>query len=94
MAARLIAPQFLVLYAFAASVLAIHHRGKVRLPFGRQLTDHSTIMAPYNVLMYLFSAVPNKPVLPVGVVPELAKLHENWQGDPRRSAQPVRRGAD
>ncbi|MFL4971719.1 MAG: aspartyl/asparaginyl beta-hydroxylase domain-containing protein [Xanthobacteraceae bacterium] len=79
MVARLIAPQFLVLYAFAASVLAIHHRGKVRLPFGRQLTDHSTIMAPYNVLMYLFSAVPNKPVLPVGVVPELAKLRENWQ---------------
>ncbi|MFL5088851.1 MAG: aspartyl/asparaginyl beta-hydroxylase domain-containing protein [Xanthobacteraceae bacterium] len=79
MVARLIAPQFLVLYAFAASVLTIHHRGKVRLPFGRQLTDHSTIMAPYNVLMYLFSAVPNKPVLPVGVVPELAKLRENWQ---------------
>src|SRR5262249_12107731 len=79
MVARLIAPQFLVLYAFAASVLAIHYRGKVRLGFGRQLTDHSTIMAPYNVLMYMFSAVPNKPVLPVSVVPDLAKLRENWQ---------------
>src|SRR5262245_34469175 len=78
MVARLIAPQFLVLYAFAASVLAIHYRGKVRLGFGRQLTDHSTIMAPYNVLMYLFSAVPNKPVLPVSVVPDLAKLREDW----------------
>ena len=79
MVARLIAPQFLVVYAFAASVMAIHYRGKVRLGFGRQLTDHSTIMAPYNVLMYLFSAVPNKPVLPVSAVPDLAKLRENWQ---------------
>ncbi len=79
MVARLIAPQFLVIYAFAASVLTIHYRGKVRLAFGRQLTDHSTIMAPYNVLMYLFSAVPNRPVLPVSVVPELAKLRQNWQ---------------
>ena len=30
MIARLFAPQFLVLYAFAASVLAVHYRGKVR----------------------------------------------------------------
>src|SRR5215831_11471678 len=79
MVARLIAPQFLVLYAFAASVLAVHYRGKVRLSFGRQLTDHSTVMAPYNALMYLFSAVPNKPVLPVSLVPELATLRENWR---------------
>jgi len=79
MVARLFAPQFLVLYAFAASVLAVHFRGRVRLGFGRQLTDHSTITAPYNVLMYMFSAVPNKPVLPVSVVPDLAKLRENWQ---------------
>jgi beta-hydroxylase len=79
MVARLFAPQFLVLYAFAASVLAVHYRGKVRLAFGRQLTDHSTIMAPYNVLMYMFSAVPNKPMLPPTVVPDLAKLKANWQ---------------
>jgi len=79
MVARLLAPQFLVLYAFAASAVAIHYRGRVRLGFGRQLTDHSTIAAPYNVLMYLFSAVPNKPMLPVSAVPDLAKLRENWQ---------------
>jgi beta-hydroxylase len=34
----------------------VHFRGKVRLGFWRQVSDHSTIMAPYNVLMYLFSA--------------------------------------
>lgn len=79
MVGRLLAPQFLVLYAFLGSVLAVHYRGRVRLAFGRQLTDHSTIMAPYNVLMYLFSAVPNKPVLPVETVPDLTKLRDNWQ---------------
>src|SRR5262249_43694284 len=76
---RLVAPQVVGLYAFAASALAIHYCGRVPLGFGRQLTDHSTIMAPYNVLMYAFSAVPNKPMLPVSAVPELAKLRENWQ---------------
>jgi len=76
---RLLAPQLLVLYAFAGSALAIHYRGRVRLSFGRQLTDHSTFMAPYNVLMYVFSAVPNRPVLPVSAVPDLARLRENWE---------------
>ena len=63
MVMRLFAPQFLVLWAFIGSALAVHFRGKVRLGFFRQLTDHSTLMAPYNVLMYLFSAVPNRPIL-------------------------------
>ncbi len=79
MVGRLFAPQLLVFYAFAACVVMVHYRGRVRLSFGRQLTDHSAIMAPYNVLMYLFSAVPNKPMLPVSAVPDLAKLRENWQ---------------
>src|SRR3954447_26437318 len=79
MVARLFAPQFLVLYAFAASVLAVHYRGRVRLGFFRQLTDHSTIMAPYNVLMYLFSAVPNRPILDEQSIPELGVLRDNWQ---------------
>jgi beta-hydroxylase len=36
-------------------------------------------MAPYNVLMYLFSAVPNRPILQVGMIPELTVLRDNWQ---------------
>jgi hypothetical protein len=76
---RLFAPQFLVLWAFIASALAVHFRGKVRLGFWRQVSDHSTIMAPYNVLMYMFSAVPNRPVLQVGMIPELSVLRDNWQ---------------
>jgi len=79
MVMRLISPQFLLLWAIIGSVLAVHFRGKVRLRFWRQVSDHSTIMAPYNVLMYLFSAVPNRPILQVGMIPELAALREHWQ---------------
>ena len=79
MVMRLFAPQFLLLWAFIGSALAVHFRGQVRLGFWRQVSDHSTIMAPYNVLMYLFSAVPNRPILQVGMVPELNLLRDNWQ---------------
>jgi beta-hydroxylase len=76
---RLFAPQFLVVWAFIGSAVAVHFRGKVRLGFWRQVSDHSTIMAPYNVLMYLFSAVPNRPILQQGLLLELAVLRDNWQ---------------
>src|SRR5437773_236867 len=55
---NLLAPKFFILYAFIASGMYVHLRGRVRHRFYRQLTDHSTFMAPYNVLMYMFSAVP------------------------------------
>ena len=51
-------PRFVVLLAFVSSTVYIHYRGRVRHRFSRQLIDHSTLMAPYNALMYLFSAVP------------------------------------
>jgi len=76
---RLLAPQFLVLYWFAATAIYVHFRGRERLSFARQLTDHSTLLAPYNVLMYWFSALPSRPVLPPTSIPELAKLRDNWQ---------------
>ena len=79
MVMRLFAPQFLVVWAFIVSAVAVHFRGKVRLGVWRQVSDHSTIMAPYNVLMYLFSAVPNRPILQVGMVPELSVLRDNWR---------------
>jgi beta-hydroxylase len=79
MVTRFFAPQFLVLWAFIGSALAVHFRGKVRLGFWRQFSDHSTIMAPYNVLMYIFSAVPNRPILQVEMLPELSLLRDNWQ---------------
>src|ERR1035437_2577503 len=76
---RLFAPQFLVVWAFLGSAMAVHFRGKVRLGFWRQFSDHSTIMAPYNVLMYLFSAVPNRPILQQSLLPDLAVLRDNWR---------------
>jgi beta-hydroxylase len=73
------APQFVVLYLFAASALYVHFRGRERLRIGRQIGDHSTLMAPYNVLMYMFSGVPNKPLVSLEKFPELKVLRDNWQ---------------
>lgn len=76
---RLLAPQFFIVGAFVASAIAVHYRGKVRLRFWRQFSDFSSMLAPYNVLMYMFSAVPNRPILDQQLLPELAKLRDNWQ---------------
>ncbi len=78
MLGALLAPKFLVLYTFIASAAYIHQRGRVRLPFLRQLTDHSTFVAPINCFMYAFSAVPNRPVLNVADFPDLKPLRDNW----------------
>ena len=83
-APRLFAWQLVVLYAFAGSVAVIHLRGRVRFKFARQLTDHSTFVAPFNVLIYLFSAVPNKPYVPVSSVPDPGRPQDQLGGDPRR----------
>jgi len=74
-----LAPQFVILYLLAASTIYVHFRGRERLRIGRQLGDHSTYLAPYNVLMYVGSAVPNEPVISVDRFPELAKLQDNWE---------------
>ena len=79
MLATLLAPKFLVLYLFIASAVYVHYRGRVRHGFFRQLSDHSSLMAPYNVLMYAFSAVPNRPYVDVARFPELAPLSANWE---------------
>jgi len=60
------------------TVLHIHFRGKVRLPIGRQLFDHSSFMAPINFFMHLFSRVPSTPYIPVREFPELEVLQKNW----------------
>jgi len=76
---QLFAPQLVILYILVASTLYVHFRGRERLRIARQLGDHSTYLAPYNVLMYAGSAVPNQPVIPVERFPELVKLSENWE---------------
>ena len=86
MLASLLAPKFIVLYAFIASAMYVHYRGRVRHGFFRQLTDHSTLMAPYNALMYLFSAVPNRPYVDVEPLSRPRALTEQLADDPRRGA--------
>lgn len=72
-------PRFLVLFTFVISGTVVHFRGRVRHKLSRQLLDHSTIMAPYNALMYLFSAVPNKPFIEIQHFPELTALRDHWE---------------
>ncbi|UGQ45501.1 lipid A hydroxylase LpxO [Massilia endophytica] len=64
---------------YILAVLHIHFRGRVRLPIGRQLFDHSSFMAPINIFMHWFSRVPSTPYLNVADFRELAPLQQNWQ---------------
>jgi beta-hydroxylase len=79
MVTSLLSPKLLVLCVFVASALVVHFRGRVRHRFFRQLTDHSSLLAPFNVLMYAFSAVPNRPFLDPERFPELGALTANWR---------------
>jgi beta-hydroxylase len=76
-------PWFLALLGYvsihAVCVLYVHLRGRVRHRWPRQLTDHSTILAPYNVMIYLASAAPNRPFLDLCDFPDLAPLKGHWE---------------
>lgn len=73
--------KWILILLFVASALYVHFRGKVRHRWNRQLLDHSTFMAPVNVLMYAFSRVPTTPFVedPILHFPELEPLRANWQ---------------
>jgi beta-hydroxylase len=71
--------KFIVVYVLLFATLYVHFRGKERRPILRQIGDHNTLIAPYNLFMYWFSAVPPKPILNVADFPELATLRDNWQ---------------
>ncbi|WP_194722401.1 lipid A hydroxylase LpxO [Noviherbaspirillum malthae] len=64
---------------YLLSILHIHFRGRVRLPFFRQMFDHSSFMAPINLFMHAFSRVPSTPYLPVDTFKELEPLQKNWE---------------
>ena len=74
---RLILAGLIALYI--ASVLYVHFRGRVRLHLKRQLTDHSGLFAPYNVLMYAFSGVRSKPILDRTAFAHLDPLRDGWR---------------
>jgi beta-hydroxylase len=70
---------FALIAIYLASVVYVHLRGRARLRFGKQLFDHSGFFAPYNVLMYAFSAVPARPILDRPAFPHLDALRDNWR---------------
>src|SRR5262245_2473180 len=72
-------PKLLILALFSAAALYVHLRGRVRHRFFRQLSDHSTFLAPVNVPLYLFSKVPAQPFHDPRQFPELALLRDNWR---------------
>jgi beta-hydroxylase len=75
----LLGPTRIALGLVAVSAAAVHLRGKARLRFTRQLTDHSTFTAPYNALVYLASQAPARPFLDPADFPALKPITENWQ---------------
>ncbi len=72
-------PKLLILLALVLSATLIHFRGRVRLKFARQLTDHSTFVAPYNTFVYLTSRTSSRPILDLADFPELRLLTDNWR---------------
>jgi len=71
--------KLIILLLFIASAVYVHYRGRVRHKFWRQASDHSTLMAPINSFMYLFSRVPNTPYVDVAQFPNLQLLADHWQ---------------
>ncbi|MDR3412916.1 MAG: aspartyl/asparaginyl beta-hydroxylase domain-containing protein, partial [Formivibrio sp.] len=69
----------IIVIAFVLSVAYVHFRGRVRHKLARQLSDHSTFLAPINAFLYLFSKLPNRPYLRTEDFPDLRPLQTHWQ---------------
>jgi beta-hydroxylase len=69
----------LILLIYIIAVMQMHYRGKVRLSASRQFLTHTNYLAPYNLLMNLFSILPNKPLLNTDDLSELRVLRDNWE---------------
>jgi beta-hydroxylase len=63
----------------ALSALYVHLRGRARFGLLRQLTDHSTLLAPLNTLLYVSSKVPARAFVDPGAIPSLKLLADNWE---------------
>jgi beta-hydroxylase len=68
-----------IFLVFLGSALFVYFRGKVRFGLLRSLTDYVVLLAPVNVLMYLFSKVDRTPYLSPEQFPELKPLNDHWQ---------------
>ena len=71
--------KLLILAYWIGSSIYVHYRGKVRHGAMRHATDHSSIFAPLNVFMYIFSKVPNQAYIPVSEFPYMQQVRDQWQ---------------
>jgi len=67
----------IIITVYLACILVVHWRGRVRHSFWGQVFDHSGLLAPVNVFLYAFSAIPNRPFTEVSRFPELEALRLN-----------------
>jgi beta-hydroxylase len=65
------------IYAFSLAFVRL--RNRARLSWGRQLTDFSTFMVPFNLPAYLLSRIPTRSRLPIASFENLQHLQDNWQ---------------
>jgi len=68
-----------IFFIYVIAVMQMHYRGQVRFPWSRQVLTHTNYLAPYNLLMNLFSKLPNRPLLNVDDIDELKILRDNWE---------------
>jgi beta-hydroxylase len=71
--------KLVALAIYVSTVLYVQLRGNVRHKLKRIAADHANVLAPYNTLMYLFSAVRARPYADVNQFPELQQLTAQWQ---------------
>jgi beta-hydroxylase len=75
----LLTPKYFLLLLFFSSALYVQFRGRVRHKAARLIADHANVLAPYNTLMYLFSAVRAQPYADLKHFPELRAVTAQWQ---------------
>src|ERR1700709_1785367 len=63
------------------SALFVHLRGRARFGLMKALTDYTVLLAPYNMLMVLFSRVKARPYAPEAEFPALAPLQAPCEED-------------
>ena len=71
--------KLIIVAIYLLSIGYVHLRGRVRHKLGRQLSDHSSFLAPINCLLYLCSKWPNKPFLNPEQFPDLSPLQAHWE---------------
>ena len=68
-----------IIVLWLGSITYIYFRGKVRLSYFRTVFNHTTVLAPVNAFMYLFSAVPARPYISDTGIEGLNALDQNWE---------------